>query len=287
MKYNSFKLIDIVSYKKSKGFLSGNYKTLFEWAWIEFEDLSQYSFWDNIKSIDWLTSAKRDDIYIKKYQEEKEFPLLFLFDISSSMYFALEDKSKLDTAIELFKIISLSGLKTNSPIWVSFFQNDEVVNLEPKRWKINILRTFKLLSQISKHYSAWNNSFANIVNYLFKSKIRNNIIFIFTDKTNIEIDNKIKALAIQNDLVCINISDVFENNLSENWLMNLWNSLLSRVINFSNNSKKELYIKERQSDLDEAKKSLIAIWWDFIAVDNKTDLFKTLYNFFVLRKKLN
>lgn len=287
MQHKIFKLIDIISYKKSRGFLAGNYKTLFDGAWIEFEDLSQYSFWDNVKSIDWLTSAKRNDIYIKKFQEEKEFPVLFMFDISSSMNFWFEDNSKLDTAEDIFKILALSWLKTNSPIWASFFQDNQVINIEPKRWKLNILRTLKYFSELDKNNISSNNSIGTIMDYLFKNKVKNNIIFLFSDKTIIEKDNKIKALAIQNDLIYIHVSDSFENELSSEWLVSFGNSLLSRVVNFSNNSKKKRYIEERYNQLEELKKNLVSIWWSCIQVDDKSDYYKILYNFFVLRKKLN
>lgn len=287
MHHKTFKLIDIISYKKSKGFLMWNYKTQFDGAWIEFEDLSQYSFWDNVKSIDWLTSAKRNDIYIKKFQEEKEFPVLFIFDLSSSMNFGFEDSSKLDTALDVFKILALSWLKTNSPIGVSFIRDDIVTNMEPKRWKFNILRTFKYFAELDRNNISRNNSSSTIIDYLFKNKVKNNIIFLFSDKANVEKDNKIKALAIQNDLIYIHVSDSFENNLSWVWLMNIGNSLLSRVINFSDNHKKFKYIEERKKQLDELKKTLISIWWSSILIDDKSDYYKILYNFFVLRKKLN
>ena len=287
MFHNQFKLIDIVSLKKSKGFLSGEHKTLFDWAWIEFEDLSQYNYWDNVRSIDWLTSAKRNEIYIKKFQEEKEFPVLFVFDISSSMFFWFESKSKIDSTLEIFKIISLSALKSNSPIWASFIRDNNIISLESKRWKINILRILKIMKNYIQDKTSTNNSLSSMVDYLFKNKIKNNIIFIFTDKTSIDKDNKLKALAIQNDLIYVHISDSFENNLSASWLVNLWNSFLSRVINFSNSRKKNIYITERKKQLDELRKNIISIWWSHIWVDDKTDYYKTLYNFFSLRKKLN
>lgn len=287
MVHNSFKLIDIISLKKSKGFLSGDYKTLFNWVWIEFEDISQYNYWDNIRSIDWLTSAKRNEIYIKKFQEEKEFPVLFIFDISSSMFFWFEEITKMDSVMNVFKILSLSALRNNSPIWVSFMKDNGIVSLEPKRWRINILRAYKMIKDYIQEKLSINNLLSIIIEYLFKNKIKNNIIFVFSDKTSIDNDSKLKALSIQNDLIYIHVSDSFENNLSTSWLVNLWNSLLSRVVNFSNNKKKELYISERKKQLDELRQKIISVWWSYIWVDNKTDYYKVLYNFFTLRKKLN
>lgn len=287
MKKNLFQLIDIISYKKSKWFLLGNYKTSLSWFWIEFEDLSQYNFWDNIRSIDWLTSAKRNDIYIKKFQEEKEFPLLFLFDISSSMFFSFDSKTKLDTSLEIFNILSLSALKTNSPLGSIFLANNKISNLEQARWKVNILRTIKLISEYKSLNILSNNNIDYLVDFLFKNKVNNNIIFIFTDKTILDFNNKLKAICVLNDVIFINVSDEFENNLNTDWLMNIGNSILWRVINFSNSRKRTQYIESRNAILDDLKRNIISIWWSYIWVDNKSDLYKVLYNFFVLRKKLN
>lgn len=285
MQNKDFKLIDLVTYKKSSGFLIWNYKTSFHWTWMEFDDLRQYSMWDDVLSIDWLSSAKQDKIYIKKYKEERELPVLFVFALSSTMQFWLSWVSKLDTVINTFLPLALSSLKNNNPIW-SIFYNDIVVNcLEPKKWQINIWKILKTLNWFKQENSWKQSNYLSVMNYLFKKKLKNNLIFLFTDETNIESNTLLRAISIKNDLIFINISDDFENTLSWDSLVNLglWDKSLN--INLNNQNKKLNYVRLRNSELENLKKIIVSAGWSYIWIDNKSNIFKVLYNFFKLRQK--
>jgi len=286
MQNKDFKLIDIITLKKSSWLLIWNYKTSFHWTWMEFDDLRQYSIWDDVKSIDWLSSAKQDKVYIKKYKEERELPVLFIFALSSTMQFWFKSHSKIETAKNVFLVLALSALKNNNPIWTIFYDKQIIDVIEPKKWQINIWKTLKALDDFnSKNH--WNISdYECAIDYLFKKRIKNNLIFVFTDETDIQGDVKLKALSIKNDMIIINISDVFENNLDWNNLINLSDWSSSFIINLNNKNKKLNYISKRNTELELLKKNIISAWWSFINIDNESNIYKALYNFFKLRQKL-
>lgn len=52
---------------------------------IEFSDYRQYELGDNPRHIDWGVYARSDRLYIKRFQEEQDLPVLLLLDTSSSM----------------------------------------------------------------------------------------------------------------------------------------------------------------------------------------------------------
>lgn len=285
MQNKDFKLIDLVTYKKSSGFLIWNYKTSFHWTGMEFDDLRQYSIGDDVHSIDWLSSAKQDKIYIKKYKEERELPVLFVFALSSTMQFWYDWITKLDTVINTFLPLALSSLKNNNPIG-SIFYNDAVIDsFEPKKWQINIYKILKTLNWFKQENTWKQSNYLSVMEYLFKKKLKNNLIFLFTDETNIEWNTLLKAISIKNDLIYINISDDFENTLSWESLINLslWNKSLN--INLNNQNKKLNYVRQRNLELENLKKIIISSWWSYIWIDNKSNILKILYNFFKLRQK--
>lgn len=51
---------------------------------IDFKDVKQYIFGDDIRRVDWNVSSRTGEIYVKEYWEEKSTQTLFLVDVSSS-----------------------------------------------------------------------------------------------------------------------------------------------------------------------------------------------------------
>src|SRR5437667_9222139 len=63
----------------------GSFKTLFIGRGIEFALLREYIPGDEIRSIDWNTTARRGTPYVKTFIEERDLSILLLLDLSSSM----------------------------------------------------------------------------------------------------------------------------------------------------------------------------------------------------------
>lgn len=51
--------------------MHGNYHSIFKGAGIEFSDIRQYNYGDDIRSIDWKVSAKGHGTYIKLFKKIK------------------------------------------------------------------------------------------------------------------------------------------------------------------------------------------------------------------------
>lgn len=278
-----FKLLDIITLKKVASIFSGNYRTAFKWAWMEFEDIRIYEYWDDIKNIDWLITAKNNKVYVKKFIEERELPILFVFNVASTMQFGIWEKTKLDTMIESFLLLGLSWVKNNDSIWALFYSDIINNKLESKKWMPNLFRIYKQILdfKINKTINKWNINI--VINHLFKQKIKNNIIFIFSDELNIDEKVKLKALSKKNDIVYISIHDNFENNISGKWIFNIFyksNLAINTRLN------KDKYIKNRQEQFSEFKHLLNSSLINNISITNTSQIFKEFYNFFKLRQKL-
>ncbi len=281
MTKEKFKLINLATVKKVSSLFSWNYKTIFHWSWIEFEELKQYSFWEEVRNIDWLTSAKTWKTFIKRFQEERELEVLFLVDIWESMFFWSWDKIKMDIVFELFNILSFSSLKNNDKIWAIFFENEIKKEFQSKKWLSNLLNIGKYLVDIKQNeVLSWSNIDA-ILNKLYLKKKKNSLIFILTDYIwNL---NKVhfKALSVKNDLVYINVFDEFEENLTLRWIFNFtWNA----NINLNDINKSKQYFESRKEIKAKFKHEVLNNSWDYMEISNRSNVYAVLYDFFKLRK---
>ncbi len=284
-----FKLIDIVTLKKVTSLFAGNYKTSFHWTWIEFEDLREYNLWDDIKYIDWSTSAKTWKTFIKKYQEERELCTIFVCDIWWNMQFWTQNKniSKLDTLLEIFYLLWLSSFKNNDKIWAYLFDSKIQLKIPPKKWQTNLWLIINKIIEYKKNNNINISNLNILLKELYTKEIKNNLIFILTDEYKNLNDKYFKALAIKNDIIFINIFDDFENNLNINWIFNFTNISIYNNIQIQNKWKKEKYILERKKQKDLFKKKIVNLWWNYLEITNSTNIYQVFYKFFKLRQNIS
>ncbi len=99
--------------KRLDGLLQGDYRTLFRGAGVDLVDLREYQLHDDVRDIDWNVTARLQVPHVRQYAEDREMSAWFLVDLSPSMNFGSQEKSKRDLTIEcallLARLISLRG----------------------------------------------------------------------------------------------------------------------------------------------------------------------------------
>ena len=260
-----------------------NYKSVLSWNWMEFSEHKEYNFWDPVKDIDWKASAKGNKLYVKKYEEDKDLNILFVFDLFSNFDFWSKNKTKIDILKEVFYSLALVAYYNNDNIWALFFGN----NLEFVPYKKQKENIYSLLDKLQnyKNLDLQNRNINNLFEALVKKRIKNNLIFIFSDFVW-EIDSKLlKILSLENDIVYINIFDDFELDLSFwkkldlwNLSFNFWKEFLN--IDLKDSIKKEEYKKVLWKKLELFKLNLRQnrIW--YLNINTSDDVFKKLVKYF-------
>ncbi len=96
--------------------LIGRWLSTFKGSGLEFVELRQYVPGDDIRNIDWKTFAKKQELYVKEYQEERQLSVLFWIDSKDSMKFGTFEKegkiiTKFDLAAEIALILSAIAIR--------------------------------------------------------------------------------------------------------------------------------------------------------------------------------
>lgn len=104
------------SYTGSRASMSGG-------RGLTLKDYRIYSPGDDFRMIDWKIYARTDDLYIKRYEEEKNLTLHVIVDASKSMDFGTTVK-KLDYASMLAVGFAYLSMKENEKFLISTFAKD-------------------------------------------------------------------------------------------------------------------------------------------------------------------
>ena len=275
------KLLDFKLTKNLWASLFWVYKSRFTGNWMDFVKHKEYNHSDPIKNIDWKTAWKWDKIQSKVFEDERDLKVLFLIDISKSMGFWFTKKTKKDLLEEIFYSIALSASLGWDSIGALLYSWEKKIFLDYEKWFSNIFRVINELNNKNTFSENNKNKTNEALNYLQKRNIKNNLIFILTDDTDILENRNLKLLSITNEIIFFNIFDYFENNLTNaNSTITLqnWDNFLNISLNDFNKIEKYKNIRQEKINLldNYLKRNKIS----YKAFDTDSDTFRQLYLFF-------
>ncbi|WP_166261024.1 DUF58 domain-containing protein [Marinobacter salicampi] len=115
---------------------------------MAFAEVRLYQPGDDIRSIDWRVTARRQKPHTKLYEEERERPVLLICDLGSSMFFGSQGAYKQVRCAQVASIIAWLGLWAGDQIGGIVFSEDGTNVLRPARRKKNVLQ---LLDALARH----------------------------------------------------------------------------------------------------------------------------------------
>ena len=113
--------------------MQGDFKSIFKGSGLEFDDIRNYQYGDDIRSIDWNVTAKGQGTFLKTFKEEKEQTVFFLLDVSASQQIGKEGKKKIDIGKELTALLSISAIKENSQVGLMCYSDKVESYLKPAK----------------------------------------------------------------------------------------------------------------------------------------------------------
>ena len=128
--------------RRLDGLLQGDYRSLFHGNGVDFADLREYQYGDDVRYIDWSVTARMDTPYIREYVEEREITAWFLLDLSPSVDFGTMESERLKRSVLVDFVTTLARLLTRHGNRVgAVFYGSRVERTIPARGgRIQVLR---------------------------------------------------------------------------------------------------------------------------------------------------
>jgi uncharacterized protein (DUF58 family) len=104
--------LDWTVIRRLDGQLQGDYRTLFRGQGIDFADLREYQWGDDVRSIDWNVTARMDTPHVREFVEDREITAWFLLDLSPSVDFGTLDSERLKRSVLVDFVTTLARLLT-------------------------------------------------------------------------------------------------------------------------------------------------------------------------------
>jgi uncharacterized protein (DUF58 family) len=191
--------------------MRGSFRSVFKGSGLEFTDLREYQYGDDVRTIDWNVSAKGHGTFVKIFREEKEQTVFFLLDVSGSQQVGEAAHVKLDTAKEICGVLAISAIQEASHVGLLCFSDQKEKYIRPSNGMKHgyqlITELYKLKPQSSK------TNLAEAILFTLKVVKRRSVVIFVSDFIDINYEHNLRALARKHDLVMIHLLDQRETNL--------------------------------------------------------------------------
>ncbi len=281
----------------------GQYSSIFKGQGMEFSEVREYEFGDDIRNIDWNVTSRVGKPYIKRYIEEREINVVIAIDMSMSMKFGTIDKFKIEIAAEIAAILAFSAIKNNDKVGLLIFTDKVEKYIVPAKGKQNILRIIREILFFNPTSKKTNISIG--LRYLTDILKRKSIIFFLSDfdnKKNINVnyaspieniinipfsyEKEISMLNKKHDLINICILDHFEKTLPKIGYVAMRDNETGEIIEFNTNNK--IFRENMKLFFDKYnkvfKKFTLRNALKFIELETDENYIKPILNFFKMRQ---
>lgn len=120
--------------------LAGQFRSAFKGRGMEFEEVRQYQYGDDVRSIDWNVSARMGSPHIKMFREERELTVMLAVDLSGSQNFGTRGRLKRDLVAEIAATVAFSAIRSNDRVGMICFTDQIELVVPPRKGPRHVLR---------------------------------------------------------------------------------------------------------------------------------------------------
>jgi Uncharacterized conserved protein (some members contain a von Willebrand factor type A (vWA) domain) len=205
--------IEIKTRGLTRQIFAGEYHSAFKGRGIEFSEVREYQYGDDIRSIDWNVTARLNHPYVKIFEEERELTVMLLVDVSGSGSFGTTVNYKRDVMTEVAAVISFSAIFNNDKIGVIFFSDKVEKFISPKKGRKHILRIIRELLDFKPE--SLKTSLDEPLRYLTNAIKKRCTAFVISDFITPGFEEALRIASNKHDIVALKVYDPMETSLPD------------------------------------------------------------------------
>ena len=167
--------IEIHTRRLLSGTLLGDYSSARKGSGLEFDQLAEYQYGDDVRFIDWKSSARTNKILVKNYIEERNRTIMLVVDGSASLRYGSSDILKQDIAAQIGSVLALVADYSKDYVGLILFAQDVVKVLPPRRGRQHV---HAIMEELFSHTSSGQTSLTKALERLMLIKKSNALVCI-------------------------------------------------------------------------------------------------------------
>lgn len=264
---------------------AGAYRSVFKGRGIEFDEVREYTFEDDVRGIDWNVSARMNAPYVKKYIEERELSVLLLVDVSASGAFGAAEKSKRRTASELAALLAFSAGKNGDKVGLLMFSDKIELYVPPRSGRVHTLRLIR--EMLAFEPQSVGTDIAIALREAANLMKKRGIVFLLSDLLGDEFPSlELKMLNRKQDVIALKLIDPIEQKWPLRSPALLEDAENGEVFLFSGSLQAQEEVNRNLRELHIRHRNLCrSANVDLIEIESGQDVLKPVIRFFNQRKR--
>ena len=203
------KKIEIQTRRTVDELTAGAYHSVFKGKGIEFSEVREYTFDDDIRDIDWNVTARMGKPFIKKFSEDRELTVMLMVDASASTQFGSSSKSKYQQVIEVASLLALSAIRNNDRVGLIIFTDTTELYLSPRSGRRHGLRLIREL--VAYESNGIKTDIGAALQHVINGLKKRSIVFLISDLIDSkDFSREMKMINKRHDLVAVRTLDLLE-----------------------------------------------------------------------------
>lgn len=193
--------------------IAGEYHSIFRGRGIEFDEVREYVPGDDIRSIDWNVTARMGAPFVKRYCEERELTIIFLVDVSGSMAFGSDPRSKAERAAELACLLAFTAIRNQDKVGLLLFSDRIGKHLPPRKGRTAVMRLVR--EMLAAEETRFATELGGALRYFNSVQKRKAVVFLISDFLDEPDERELRVTARRHDLLACRVTDPREFELAD------------------------------------------------------------------------
>ncbi|MEE2791567.1 MAG: DUF58 domain-containing protein [Acidobacteriota bacterium] len=190
---------------------SGEYHSVFKGRGMNFAEVREYHYGDDIRNIDWNVTARSGAPFVKVFDEERELTVMLVVDVSASGNFGSTGRMKGEVAIEICAVLAFSAITNNDKVGLIIFSDRIEKFVPPRKGRRHVLRVLRELFYLEPQ--GHGTDVAGALKYLARVVRRRSVVFVVSDFLATGYRTALAVASRRHDTVVIRMSDPREHRL--------------------------------------------------------------------------
>lgn len=223
--------------------LNGRHTSRLRGRGLDFQEMRNYLPGDDVRSIDWKTTAKTGKPFVRVMTEERDRPAMLVVDQRVSMFFGSVLNMKSVTAAEAAAIAAFRIRTQGDRVGGVVFNDSGQRSILPSRGGDSLTAFIAMLSDFNQQLAAdvpaqTKSSLNQVLGEVSQIAHHNHLIIIFSDFEGVDETTKrrLSAIAEHNDLILVLTHDPIARDMRLNDAISVTDGTEQAELNFSNTS---------------------------------------------------
>jgi uncharacterized protein (DUF58 family) len=203
--------IEITTNRLVNESLAGEYHSVFKGRGMEFAEVREYQYGDDIRTIDWNVTSRMGHPYVKKHVEERELTVMLVVDVSGSGQFGTRRQFKREIEAEICALLAFSAIKNNDRVGLLAFTDRVEKFLAPKKGKDHVLRVIREVLYFRPQGRG--TDLARALQHLYRTITKRSVVFVVSDFLASGFERPLRVAARKHDLIAVTVTDPREEDL--------------------------------------------------------------------------